>query len=71
MFVGEQHGRPLALGSKGLNPWEPFNETAFPKYRKGLWLLETSIIRNYYLLPRRPILHLTGGFNVFRTKVLQ
>jgi hypothetical protein len=33
--------------ARGLNPWEPFNETAFPKHRKGIWLLKTSIIRNY------------------------
>jgi hypothetical protein len=36
-------------------PWDvreldsrgPFNETAFPKHRKGIWLLKTSIIENY------------------------
>jgi hypothetical protein len=36
-------------------PWEarklgarvPFNETAFPKHRKDVWFLKTSIIRNY------------------------
>jgi hypothetical protein len=44
---GDQHGRPLALESKETDPWEPFNETAFPKHRKGTWLLNTSIIRNY------------------------
>jgi hypothetical protein len=26
---------------------ETFNETAFPKHRLGIWLLKTSIIRNY------------------------
>jgi hypothetical protein len=38
-------------------PWDvrqldsrgPFNETAFPKYRKGIWLLKTSIIRMYLM----------------------
>jgi hypothetical protein len=30
-----------------LDPWEPFNETAFLKHRKGVWLLKTSIVGNY------------------------
>jgi hypothetical protein len=29
------------------DPWELFNETGFLKHRKGIWLLKTSIIRNY------------------------
>jgi hypothetical protein len=33
--------------AKELDPWEPFNETAFPNHRKVIWLLKTSIIRNY------------------------
>jgi hypothetical protein len=33
--------------ARELDPWDPFNETAFPKHRKGIWLLKTSIIRNY------------------------
>jgi hypothetical protein len=33
--------------ARELDPQEPFNETAFPKHRKGVWLLKTSIIRNY------------------------
>jgi hypothetical protein len=57
--------------ARELNPWEPLNETAFPKYRKGLWPPKTSIIRNYYLPPKWPILHLTGDFYMFRTEVLQ
>jgi hypothetical protein len=44
---GDQHKRPLALESKGAEPMIAFNETAFPKHRKGIWLLKTSIIRNY------------------------
>jgi hypothetical protein len=28
-------------------PLEPFNETAFPKHRKGIWLLKTFITGNY------------------------
>jgi hypothetical protein len=36
-------------------PWEareldthvPFNESAFPRHRTGIWLLKTSIVRNY------------------------
>jgi hypothetical protein len=30
-----------------LDPQEPFNETAFPKHRKVVWLLKTFNIRNY------------------------
>jgi hypothetical protein len=33
--------------AKEMNPQEPFNETAFLKHRKGIWLLKTSIIGNY------------------------
>jgi hypothetical protein len=33
--------------ARELNPQEPFNETAFPKHRKGIWLLKTSIIGNF------------------------
>jgi hypothetical protein len=33
--------------AKELDLWKPFNETAFPKHRKGIWLLRTSIIGNY------------------------
>jgi hypothetical protein len=33
--------------ARELDPKEPFNGTAFPKHRKGIWLLKTSIIGNY------------------------
>jgi hypothetical protein len=33
--------------ARDLDPWEPFNHTTFPKHRKGIWLLQTSIIGNY------------------------
>jgi hypothetical protein len=33
--------------ARELDPQEPFNETAFPKHRKDVWLLKMSIIRNY------------------------
>jgi hypothetical protein len=33
--------------ARELDPQEPFSETAFPKHRKGIWLLRTSIIGNY------------------------
>jgi hypothetical protein len=33
--------------ARELDPQETFNETAFPKHRKGVWLLKTSIIGNY------------------------
>jgi hypothetical protein len=33
--------------ARELDPWEPFNETAFLKHKKGIWLLKTSIIGNY------------------------
>jgi hypothetical protein len=61
----------LALGSRELDPQEPFNESAFLEHRKDIWLLKTSIIGNYYLPPRRQIYYLGGGFNLFRTEVLQ
>jgi hypothetical protein len=32
--------------ARELDPREPFNETTFPKHRKGIWLLKT-IIENY------------------------
>jgi hypothetical protein len=32
--------------ARELDPQEPFNETAFLKHRKGVWLLKTSIIGN-------------------------
>jgi hypothetical protein len=35
--------------TRELEPWVPFNKTAFPKHRKGVWLLKTSIIRNYFI----------------------
>jgi hypothetical protein len=47
VYGGGQHGRPLALRSKGVKPMGTFNEIAFPKHRKGIWLLKTSIIGNY------------------------
>jgi hypothetical protein len=33
--------------ARELNPHEPFNETAFPKNRKDIWLLKTFVIGNY------------------------
>jgi hypothetical protein len=33
--------------TRELDPQEPFNKTAFPKHRKGIWLLKASIIGNY------------------------
>jgi hypothetical protein len=41
MFVGG------AWEARELDPQEPFNETAFPKHRKGAQLLKTFIIGNY------------------------
>jgi hypothetical protein len=35
--------------AKEVNPQELFNESAFPKHRKDIWLLKTSIIKNYYI----------------------
>jgi hypothetical protein len=46
MFVGGPTWETIGLGKQGTGPWEPFNETAFPKYRKDVWLLKTSIIGN-------------------------
>jgi hypothetical protein len=45
--VGTNMGDHWPWETRELDPWEPFNETAFPKHRKGVWLLKTSIIRNY------------------------
>jgi hypothetical protein len=33
--------------ARELDPELSLNETSFQKYRKGVWLLKTSIIRNY------------------------
>jgi hypothetical protein len=48
MFMGRPTWESIGLEVPGSwNPQEPFNETAFTKHRKGIWLLKTSIIRNY------------------------
>jgi hypothetical protein len=45
MFVGGPTWETIGLGkARELDSQEPFNETAFPKRRKGIWLLKTSII---------------------------
>jgi hypothetical protein len=33
--------------ARELEPQEPFNESAFPQHRTGIWLLKTSIVGNY------------------------
>jgi hypothetical protein len=33
--------------ARELDPRVPFNESAFPRHRTGIWLLKTSIIGNY------------------------
>jgi hypothetical protein len=33
--------------AREVNPQESCTESAFPKHRKGIWLLKTSIIENY------------------------
>jgi hypothetical protein len=33
--------------AREIDPWVPFNETAFPNHRKTVWLLRTSIFENY------------------------
>jgi hypothetical protein len=45
--VGTNMGDHWPWEARELDPQEPFNETAFPKHRKGIWQLKTSIIRNY------------------------
>jgi hypothetical protein len=45
MFVEGPTWETIGLGK--LDPREAFNKTAFPKHRKGIWLLKTSIIGNY------------------------
>jgi hypothetical protein len=44
---GKNLGDHWPWEAKELNPWELFNETAFPSHRKSVWLLKPSIIRNY------------------------
>jgi hypothetical protein len=43
--VGRPTWETTGLGKQ--RRWVHFNETAFPKHRKGIWLLKTSIIGNY------------------------
>jgi hypothetical protein len=45
---------------KQLKGKEPFNETAFPKHTKDVWLLKTSIMGNYC------ISHPGGQFSTLR-----
>jgi NRPS condensation-like uncharacterized protein len=35
--------------AKELNPQELFNKTTFPSLRESIWLLQISIIGNYYI----------------------
>jgi hypothetical protein len=44
---GTKLGEHWPWEAKELNPWEPFNETTFPSYRKNIWLLKSSIIRKH------------------------
>jgi hypothetical protein len=44
---GTNMGDHWTWEARELDPQEPFNETAFPKHRKGIWLLKTSVIGNY------------------------
>jgi hypothetical protein len=58
--------------ARKLDPWESFNENDFPKHRKGIWLLKTSIIGNYSISCLEGQFSTSvGGFNLFRTEVLQ
>jgi hypothetical protein len=45
-FRGTNMGDHCPWEARELNPQEPFNGTAFPKHRKGIWLLKTSIVEN-------------------------
>jgi hypothetical protein len=33
--------------ARELDPWVPFDETAFLNHKESVWLLKTSIIGNY------------------------
>jgi hypothetical protein len=44
---GTNMGDHWPVEARELDPWVPFNETAFPNHRKSIWLLKTSIIVNY------------------------
>jgi hypothetical protein len=58
--------------ARELDPWVPFDNTAFPNHRESIWLLKTSIIGNLlYLPPKRLVPYPGRGFNLFRTEVLQ
>jgi hypothetical protein len=35
--------------ARKLDPQELFNKTAFPKHKRDIWLLQTSVIENYCL----------------------
>jgi hypothetical protein len=57
--------------ARKMDPQEPFNETAFPKHRKGIWLLKTSTIGNYRIsCSKGQFSTLLGDLTSFRTKVL-
>jgi hypothetical protein len=47
--VGTNTGDHWPWEARELDPQEPFNKTAVPKHRKGVWLLKTSIIGNHYI----------------------
>jgi hypothetical protein len=52
--------------ARELDPQEPFNEIAFPKHRKGVWLLKTSIIGNYCISHPEGQFFTLVGSNLFR-----
>jgi hypothetical protein len=57
--------------ARDLDPWVPFNETAFPNHRKTIWLLKASIIGNYCVShPKGWFSTLVGDLTCFRTNVL-
>jgi hypothetical protein len=67
---GTNMGEHWPWKARELDPQEPFNETTFPKYKKDVWLLKTSIIGNYCI--SQPGGQSPGGrFNLLRTEVLQ
>jgi hypothetical protein len=56
---------PWPREARESNPWEPCNETAFPKHRKGIWLLKTSITENYFIsLPEGQLSTLAGNLTL-------
>jgi hypothetical protein len=62
VYGGTNMGDHWPWEARELDPQESFNDTAFPKHRKDVWLLKNfHDWKLLYLLPRKPILHPCGS----------